>query len=69
MKKGEKVMKVEYCDKCGKQSMFKRHLGLGTLFVIVLTGGFWLLLIPFYPIRCVGCGTQWQAQKGKFSWR
>jgi len=50
-------MKVEYCKTCSKQTMFKRSLGFGTFFAVILTGGFWILAIPFYPIRCTQCGT------------
>jgi hypothetical protein len=35
---------------------FKRALGFGTLFAILLTAGFWILTIPFYPKRCMACG-------------
>jgi len=62
-------MKLEHCDTCGKQTMFKRHLGFGTFFAVILTAGFWLLAIPFYPIRCTQCGTQWRPKKGQFGWR
>lgn len=34
----------------------KRALGWGTFFAAVLTGGIWLLAIPFYQKRCVICG-------------
>lgn len=36
---------------------FKRNLGLGTFFAVILTGGLWLLALPFYPKRCVTCGS------------
>jgi hypothetical protein len=44
------------CPNCGKLAGFKRALGFGTLFMVILTCGFWLLLIPFYPARCINCG-------------
>jgi hypothetical protein len=31
-------------------------LGWGTFFMVILTAGFWLLTIPFYPKRCTTCG-------------
>jgi len=62
-------MKLEHCSTCGKRTMFKRHLGFGTLFAILFTGGLWLLAIPFYPIRCVECGQEWRPKKGQFAWR
>jgi len=49
-------MRIEYCPNCGKKTMFKRHLGFGTLFAVIITGGLWILAIPFYPKRCVLCG-------------
>ncbi len=49
-------MEMIYCPNCGKQSGFKRTLGFGTLFMVVLTLGLWLLVIPMYPPRCINCG-------------
>ena len=46
-----------FCTSCDRTMGFKRALGWGTYFAIVLTGGLWLLSIPFYPKRCVVCGT------------
>lgn len=45
------------CNNCGRRTGFKRALGFGTLFMVVITFGVWLLVIPFYPARCVICGT------------
>jgi hypothetical protein len=44
------------CPNCRRRSGFKRSLGWGTFFMVILTCGFWLLLIPFYPSRCICCG-------------
>lgn len=49
-------MQMLQCPNCGKPTGFKRALGFGTLFMVVLTCGLWLLLIPFYPARCINCG-------------
>jgi hypothetical protein len=49
-------MEMIYCPNCAKQTGFKRALGFGTFFVALLTAGFWLLAIPFYPVRCINCG-------------
>lgn len=62
-------MKLEHCDVCEKQTMFKRNLGFGTVFAVIATSGLWLFAIPFYPIRCVNCGNEWQPESGQFSWR
>jgi hypothetical protein len=53
--KGDK-MDVKYCANCGKETGHKRAIGWGTFFAVVLTGGLWLLAIPFYPKRCIICG-------------
>lgn len=49
-------MKIAYCQSCKRDTGFKRALGWGTFFACVLTAGFWLLIVPFYPKRCVICG-------------
>jgi|GEM_PF-6618762 hypothetical protein len=49
-------MKVLYCPVCEKPTGHQRKLGFGTLFAIILTLGWWLLAIPFYPKRCSICG-------------
>jgi len=38
-------MKQMRCPYCRRQTGFKRHLGWGTFFAILLTGGFWLIAI------------------------
>src|ERR1035437_2529468 len=50
-------MEMMFCTSCDRTMGFKRALGWGTYLAIVLTGGLWLLSIPFYPKRCVVCGT------------
>jgi hypothetical protein len=50
-------MRYEYCPNCEKKMGFKRSLGWGTFFAIIVTCGFWLLALPFYPLRCMGCGS------------
>ncbi len=49
-------MEMIYCPNCGKPSGFKRALGFGTLFMVFITFGLWLLTIPLYPARCIHCG-------------
>lgn len=49
-------MEMIYCPNCAKLVGFKRALGFGTLFMALLTFGVWLLVIPFYPARCINCG-------------
>jgi hypothetical protein len=49
-------MKMIFCPNCGKLTGYKRALGFGTFFAVLLTAGLWLLAIPFYPKRCITCG-------------
>jgi hypothetical protein len=49
-------MQMIQCPNCGKLTGFKRALGFGTFFMVLLTCGLWLLVIPFYPARCINCG-------------
>jgi len=51
-------MKTKHCNICNKQTIFKRHLGIGTLIAVIVTLGWWVLAIPFYPVRCTYCGEQ-----------
>ena len=51
-------MQMLQCPNCGKLTGFKRNLGFGTFFMVVITGGLWLLAIPFYLVRCINCGLQ-----------
>ena len=51
-------MKFELCTNCGKATGHKRALGWGTFFAAVFTGGLSLLTIPFYPLRCIVCGSR-----------
>jgi hypothetical protein len=49
-------MYTAYCPNCKKETGYKRSLGFGTLFAVMLTGGLWLIAILFYPTRCSVCG-------------
>src|ERR1035438_5817807 len=49
-------MQMIFCPNCGSRSGFKRALGFGTFFMVLITIGLWLLMIPFYPVRCINCG-------------
>lgn len=48
-------MATMYCALCGRPVEAKRNIGLGTIALAVVTGGFWLLAIPFYQKRCSIC--------------
>jgi hypothetical protein len=49
-------MEMIFCPNCGKLTGYKRAIGFGTFFAVLLTAGLWLLAIPFYPKRCITCG-------------
>lgn len=50
-------MQMAYCTNCGKKMGFKRSFGVGTVLMILLTFGLWILILPFYQPRCIGCGS------------
>ena len=56
-------MIFKYCPNCKTDRGFKRNLGWGTFFAAVLTLGFWILAIPFYPVRCISCGKEMPVDK------
>lgn len=49
-------MRMHQCPNCGGLVGFKRSFGLGTVVLILLTFGFWILVLPLYPQRCIRCG-------------
>src|ERR1019366_842919 len=49
-------MHVTHCYVCNRPSGFARRLGWGTFFMVLITFGLWLVVIPFYPLRCATCG-------------
>ena len=59
------AMDMIFCPNCGKRSGFKRALGFGTFFMVLLTFGLWLFMIPFYPARCINCGET----RGSANWQ
>ena len=54
-------MKRGYCVDCQGVRPFRRAFGWGTFFAVIFTAGFWMLALPFYPIRCPVCGGPWAA--------
>jgi hypothetical protein len=44
-----------YCALCARPVEAKRQIGVGTAVLAVLSGGLWLLAIPFYSKRCSIC--------------
>jgi len=51
-------MIFQYCPNCKAERGFKRNLGWGTFFAVVITLGWWICAIPFYPKRCIECGRE-----------
>lgn len=51
-------MNFSFCENCQKETAHKRALGAGTVIGFFLTCGLWALAIPFYPLRCLHCGTE-----------
>jgi len=57
-------MQMIHCPNCCKLTGFKRDIGFGTFFLVVITGGLWLLAVLFYPSRCIVCGLTSSAARG-----
>jgi hypothetical protein len=51
-------MDFKYCSNCGKKTGHKRTIGWGTQFASRFTFGVSTLAIPFYPKRCIICGSK-----------
>lgn len=50
-------MNFRYCCRCEKETAHKRALGVGTIIMVIITLGLWLLVLPFYPTRCIHCAS------------
>ena len=48
-------MAIKYCALCERKVDSKRKIGVGTLILILITAGFWILAMPFYRQRCPIC--------------
>lgn len=49
-------MEMIFCPNCQKLTGYQRAFGFGTLFAVLITCGFWLFVLGFYPQRCIACG-------------
>ena len=49
------MKKIYYCNICNRNTNVKRHIGAGSILLVLITGGLWLLALPFYRKRCVFC--------------
>jgi hypothetical protein len=55
-------LKTAMCEICSKNSKFERHvtaMGVGDLFMVIITFGMWLILRELFKpkFRCKDCGT------------
>lgn len=50
-------MATMYCALCRRPVDARRQIGAGTIVLAVVTGGMWLVAIPFYRKRCAICRT------------
>ena len=48
-------MSTKYCNLCERKVEAKREIGVGSLLLVLLTGGLWLIAIIFYGERCSIC--------------
>lgn len=48
---------TKFCNLCKRNVSPKRNVGVGSILLVVMTGGLWLIAILFYPKRCPICGT------------
>ena len=48
-------MATKYCTLCERSVEAKRVIGVGTLILVLITGGLWLPIIFFYGKRCSIC--------------
>lgn len=51
-------MEIRYCPNCKQNTAYKRHFGVGTAILILITSCVWLLALPFYKKRCKICGCE-----------
>jgi hypothetical protein len=48
-------MATMYCSLCRRPVEAKRQVGAGTIILAVISGGLWLVAVPFYRKRCSIC--------------
>lgn len=48
-------MTIKYCELCQRNVEAKRKFGIGTLIAVLVTMGFWILVLPLYMKRCPIC--------------
>lgn len=50
-----RAMTIKHCALCDRKVSAQRQIGAGTVILVIITAGSWLLAIPFYPDRCPIC--------------
>jgi hypothetical protein len=48
-------MALRYCPYCQQMVTARRQFGIGTLLLVLVTGGLWLLVLGCYLKRCPIC--------------
>ena len=48
-------MAMRFCTTCGRNVNAQRRFGIGTLILVLITGGIWILFMPFYAKQCPIC--------------
>ena len=48
-------MSIKHCTLCERKVSAQRQIGVGTLILVFVTAGLWLIAIPFYEERCPIC--------------
>ena len=48
-------MALRYCPHCAQKVTARRQFGIGTLLLVLVTGGLWLLVLGCYLPRCPLC--------------
>lgn len=51
-------MDIRFCPNCKQNTCYQRHIGFGTILLIIITSGAWILAIPFYKKKCKICGCE-----------
>lgn len=57
-------MAIAYCTLCKRRVEARRQIGVGTLILVLITTGLWLIAIPFYSPRCSICKSDQLGEEG-----
>lgn len=49
-------MNMYFYTNCEKKTGHERRFRIGTLLMVLLTFGLWLIVMILYPERCIICG-------------